>query len=321
MNRSRELTRDEPVAGAMPQTDGPRWVIVNPVSGTADHAERVRELAGMRGYRVEETDHAGHAVELAKDAAANGATLVAVAGGDGTLNEVVRGLDSEGALDRTTLVPVPVGTENLVATNLGIESIEDAFDVVETGARRRIDLGVADGEPFVMSCIAGLIADASIATSDELKERFGSLAFVVAGVQEMASFDGLHVDLTAISDGEERSWSGEAICVLVGNVRRFAREGGQADVEDGELDVVVIEQMPTGDMVLEAIAQRLFGEETDNVYHVRASELEIRVADGETIEFSLDGEPHADSDLEIHTRPFALRVCVGPDYDPSPLGS
>lgn len=319
MEDAGETLGEEPIAGAMPQTDRKRTVVLNPVSGTADHAERVRELAVERGFRVEETERAGHASELARAAASNGATLIAAAGGDGTFHEVVDGLRSADAFDRTTVVPVPVGTENMVATNLGIRSIEEAFDVVETGARRRIDVGVADGKPFSLSCIAGLLADASIATSDELKEKFGSFAFVVAGLQEMTAFDGLHIDLRADADGAERRWSGEAVCVLVGNLRRFAKEGGQADVEDGCFEVVVIEQMPTTEMVAEAITQRVLGESTDNVFHVRARRLEIRAEDGETIDFSLDGEPYATSRLSLHTRPLALRVCVGPDYDPSPF--
>jgi YegS/Rv2252/BmrU family lipid kinase len=319
MRQAGETLVDEPIAGAMPQTDHGRWLVLNPVSGTADHADRVRELAEERGFRVEETERAGHATELARAAAADGATLIAVAGGDGTVHEVIDGLDRADAFDRTTLVPVPVGTANIVATNLGIGSVEQAFEVVETGARRRIDVGVADGKPFAMSCIAGLIADASINTSDDSKERFGSFAFVVEGLREMADFDGLHVDLTAVSNGEERRWSGEAVCVLVGNLRRFAKEGGQADVEDGHFEVVVIEQMPTVEMVAEAVAQRVLGESTENVFHVRASQLEIRAGDDETIDFSLDGEPYATSRLSLHTRPLALRVCVGPDYDPSPF--
>ncbi|MDS0298178.1 YegS/Rv2252/BmrU family lipid kinase [Halogeometricum sp. S1BR25-6] len=321
MKHTTETGVDEPVAGAMPQTDRERWIILNPVSGTADHAEQVRELAAERGYRVEETDREGHAAELARRAAAGDVTLLAVAGGDGTLHEVVNGLHDEDALDRITVVPLPVGTENIVANNLDIRSVEQGFDVVETGARRRIDLGVADGELFAMSCIAGLLADASIATSDELKERFGSMAFVVAGLQEMATFDGLQVDLTAVSQGEETRWSGEAVCVLVGNIRRFAKEGGQANVEDGHLEVVIIEQMPTTEMVAEALTQRVLGEETENVFHVRASQLQISTADEETIDFSLDGEPHSDSELILYTHPRSLRVCVGPDYDPSPFYS
>lgn len=308
----------EPVAGAMPQTDGQRWLVLNPTSGSADHTERVRTLADDRGYHVAETEGPGHAAELAERAAAEGVDLLAVAGGDGTLHEVVGGLDAADGLDQTTVAVVPVGTENIFATNVGIETPEQGFDAVETGARRRVDVGMAGDEPFVMSCIAGLVADASVSTSAELKERFGSLAFLVNGLQEAASFDGLHIDLTAYSNGEEERWSGDALCALVGNSRRFVEEGGQADLEDGLLEVVVIEQMPAGDIVAEAFAQRVLGRSTDNVFHTQASQLTIGALDDDPIEFSLDGESRTHDRLDIYTRPLSLRVCVGPDYDVAP---
>ncbi|MWG35854.1 diacylglycerol/lipid kinase family protein [Halomarina oriensis] len=311
---------DEPVAGAMPQTDGQRWLVLNPTSGSADHTERVRTLGEERDYHIEETTGPGHAIDLAERAAEAGVNLLAVAGGDGTLHEVVGGLVRADALDRTTVAVVPTGTENIFAQNVGIETPEQAFDVVETGARRRVDLGVAGGEPFTMSCIAGLVANASVSTSDELKERFGSLAFLVNGLQEAASFDGLHIDLTATSNGEEVTWSGDALCALVGNSRRFVEEGGQANLEDGLLEVVVIERMPAGDIVAEAFAQRVFGRTGDNVFHTQASQLTISAFDDhdDPIDFSLDGEPRSHDDLTIHCRPRSLRVCVGPEYDVSP---
>ncbi|MFD1512078.1 diacylglycerol/lipid kinase family protein [Halomarina rubra] len=309
---------DEAVGGAMPQTDGQRWLVLNPTSGSADHTDHVRSLAEERDYHVEETQGEGHATDLATIAADEGVNLLAVAGGDGTLHEVVAGLAAADALDRTTVAVVPVGTENIFATNIGIRDAEHAFDVVETGARRRVDVGMADGEPFVMSSIAGLVADASVSTSSELKERFGSLAFLANGVQEAASFDGLHIDLTAISNGEEVTWSGDALCALVGNSRRFVEEGGQADLEDGLLEVVVIEHMPAGSIVAEAFIQRVLGRTTDNVFHTQAAQLEISSTDGDPIGFSLDGESRYHDRLAIHTEPLALRVCVGPEYTVSP---
>jgi YegS/Rv2252/BmrU family lipid kinase len=309
---------DEPVAGAMPQTDGRRWLVLNPTSGTANHAEAVKELAEERDYHVRETARPGDAADIAREAAEEGVRLLAVAGGDGTLHEAVGGLVDADGLDGTTVAVVPTGTENIFATNVGVRSPEHAFEVVETGARRRVDVGMADGEPFVMSCIAGLVADASVSTSSELKERFGSLAFLVNGLQEAASFDGLHIDLVAHTDEGEERWSGDALCALVGNSRRFVEEGGQANLEDGLLEVVVIERMPAGDIVAEAFAQRVLGRTTDNVFHTQAAELDIGGLDGEPIEFSLDGESRSHDRLGIHTRPLALRVCVGPDYAVSP---
>ena len=297
---------------------GSRRLILNPESGTADHVERVRELAVGWGYEVRETHAAEHAIALGRAAAADGVDLLAVAGGDGTLNEVIRGLEREDGLGDVTVGVLPTGTENIFATAIGVEDAASGIELLESGERRTIDVGIAGEEPFVMSCIAGLPADASVATSGELKERFGSLAFVIVGIQEVMSFDGLHMEVTSVSRGEETRWEGEALCAFVGNVRRFAKEGGQANVEDGLFEVVLIEQMPTSDLVAEATAQRLLGQDTEHVHHMQASQVEISTKNGEAIDFSLDGELVSHDRLVLHTRPRALTVAVGPGYDPDP---
>lgn len=295
-----------------------RWLILNPTSGTADHIDQVRQLGADRGYHIEETEHEAHAMALAREAVENDVDLLAVAGGDGTIHEVIQGLVDADALDEVTLGVLPAGTENIFATNLGVTDIEHGLEVLESGERRCIDVGVAGDEPFVMSCIAGLPADASVATSSELKERFGSLAFVIAGLQEVATYEELHLGVKAVSQDEETTWTGDALCVLVGNIRRFAKEGGQANVEDGLFDVTIIEQMPAIELLAEATAQRLLGHDTEHVLHVQASRLEIDGLHGESIDFSLDGELRVHDRLELHTRPHALTVCVGPEYDPNP---
>lgn len=300
-----------------------RRLVLNPASGTADHMNEVRRLAGEQEFPIEETEHAEHAIELAEKAVADGVDLLAVAGGDGTLNEILRGLVRADALDTVTLGVIPTGTENLFATNMGIRDVEHAFTLLENGERRRIDLGIAgdgdrSGMPFVTSCIAGLPADASVTASDELKKRFGSLAFVISGVQRAAAFDGLHLAVSAVTDGEEITWTGTALCVLIGNSRRFVKQGGQANVEDGLFDVVIIEQMPTSGIVAEAMAHRLLGQETEHVTHLQARQVEIEGQDGEMIDFSFDGELSSHAYLVSHTRPHALTVCVGPEYERDP---
>lgn len=278
----------------------------------------MRQLGADRGYRIEETEHEEHALALAREAVADGVNLLAVAGGDGTIHEVIQGFVDADALDKVTLSVLPAGTENLFATNIGVTDIEQGFDVLETGETRRIDVGFAGDEPFVMSCIAGLPADASVATSSELKERFGSLAFVIAGLQEVATFEELHLEVNAVSNGEETTWTGDALCVLVGNIRRFAKQGGQANVEDGLFDVTIIEQMPASDLITEGTAQRLLGHDIEHILNLKASRLEIDELHGETIDFSLDGELSAHEWLELYTHLHALTVCVGPEYDPNP---
>jgi len=297
---------------------GSRRCILNPQSGDGDHASYLPRLMRARGFEVYETEYAEHAVELGREAGEAGAGEVAVCGGDGTINEVLRGLHAADHLDSVTLSVVPVGTANLLARTIGVETVEDGVENADTGTTRTVDVGLADGEPFLVSCIAGLPADASVATSSELKERFGTLAFLVTGTQEALEFDGLEIEIEATNAEESVEWHGDALCLLVGNARRFVGKGGQADVEDGLLDVAIVEQMPPRNLVAEAVTHRLLGEDSEHVTHLRASELTVR-GQSETITFSRDGELVSHDALSLSVEPQVLDLRVGDGYVPDPV--
>jgi diacylglycerol kinase (ATP) len=300
-----------------PPDGAKRRVIMNPVSGNGDHAPTVRRLAERHGYSVVETAATGDGADLARAAADDGVAVLAACGGDGTVHEIVAGLADADALDTVRFGVVPVGTANIFAGDIGVRDIEHAFSLLETGETRQIDIGFADDTPFVKSCIAGLTADTSAATTSDMKERFGPLAFVITGVQQATSFEGLALDIDAVTTEGEHTWSGEALSVLVGNARRFEKELGQANVEDGLFEVTLIEQMPPGEAVAEAIAQQLLGRDTEHVTHLTAERLAIESRAG-TVDFSLDGEIYSRDSLTLTVRSAALSVCVGPDYDPAP---
>ncbi|WP_207591667.1 diacylglycerol kinase family protein [Halomontanus rarus] len=295
-------------------TEKARRLILNPTSGEADHAERVRRLAAARGFRTVETERAGHAVELAEEAADDGVDLLAACGGDGTVHEVVQGLVAADALEDVSLCVIPAGTANIYASGIGIESIDDGFAAARRGATRRLDLGVAGGEPFVMSAIAGLPASVSTAASAELKERVGTLAFVVEGIRTAREFDGLEVAIGAVSDDEEYVWQGEALCLLIGTLRRFTDEDEPSNAEDGRLEVTVVDRLPPMDAIAETVERRLFHQETPHSTSIEASELEIVALEDDPVQFSLDGERREYATVEIGVRPRVLRVCVGDEY-------
>lgn len=295
-----------------------RRLVLNPTSGGGDHVEEVRRLAAEHGFPVRETEYAGHGTELAEQAVADGVDLLAVCGGDGTLHEVVRGLVAVDALDAVTLCVIPAGTENFFARDLGVRTVEDGFAVAEGGETRRLDLGFAGDEPFALSAIAGLPADASAAATHERKDSLGPAAFLVAGVEEALEFDGLRVEVDAFRDGEEYEWSGDALAVLVGNARRFGKEGGQANAEDGLLEVTIVEQLPAHDALAEAIEQRVLHRDTPHVTELCARQLDFESLDGEPVTFSLDGEIRKFERVRLGVRPGAFRVRVGEDYEPNP---
>lgn len=300
---------------------GETVLIVNPLSGSGDHVGPVRERADRFGYEVRETEREGHAADLAREAAGAGAAEVVAVGGDGTVNEVVRGVMAAEALADVTVAVVPAGTGNGFAEHLGVGDLEAAFEALRTGERRRLDLGIANGRPFVNSCVAGLTAEASGETTSELKSRLGVLAYVVTTLRQLEEFRGL--ELTAAVDAEggevEPVWSGSAAVVLVGNGRRFGRTGSeQANVEDGLLDVTIIEEAPSATLVGERVRERLLGGDGEHVTRILASSLSLSVAEAGPATFSLDGEMYEFDSVECSTRPGALCMPVGDDYEPTP---
>ncbi len=292
---------------------GSRRGLVNPESGTADHAEYVRRRLEARGFAVQETESKEHAIDLARAAGRDGVSTLAVCGGDGTVNDVLRGLYDVDALGDVTLAVVPGGTANLLAGTLDIRDIDHGIEVADTGPVETVDVGVAGDEPFVVSAVGGLPANASTGASDELKSRFGTLAFLVSGARETLAFDPLDI---RVSTDDEVVFDGSALSVLVGNARKFVEEGGQAAMADGQFDVAVVEEMPPASAVAEAAIHRLLAQGTDGVTHLHAESVTIEGSDPVT--FSLDGELTRRERLSLSVLPRTLSLRVGDGYDPNP---
>ncbi|GAB3672422.1 diacylglycerol/lipid kinase family protein [Halopiger thermotolerans] len=301
---------------------GDRVLVLNPVSGGGDHVDDVVELATGRGFEIRKTEEAGDAKRLARDAAAD-ASLVAAAGGDGTVNGVANGIAAAGELETTTLGVVPVGTGNNFAANIGIEGLEHSFAVIDEGRRRRIDLGVADERAFVNSCVGGVTAEASGETSSESKAELGVLAYVKETLDAIGSFDALplRVQTAEGPNGEAaRMWEGNALFVLVGNCRRFTgARTAQADVEDGLFEVTIVADAPATELLsgaaLEALG--LFDRDSDNIVRRRTPSLTIESRD-DAVGYSLDGEMLETERLDLETDASALEVAVGDAYRSNP---
>lgn len=295
-------------------------IILNPNSGSGEHSEAIRHHVKLQECAVTQTNRAGEAIWLAQEAAEAGASTIVAAGGDGTVNEIVQGIDLAGAFDDVTLAVLPVGTGNNFAKNIGITDLDSACEVLQHGTRRRIDIGNADGRLFVNSCVAGLTADSSSETSSEMKNRLGVLAYVLTTLRSLSEFESLRltVDIDG-GDSEVTSWEGDAICVLVGNGRRFTTAGsGQANMEDGLLDVTVIEDVSAIDFMGQAVVERLLGRDSPHVARMKTSSLTISIHQPESIRFSLDGEIVHKRRLFIRVQPRTLSVAVSDSYAPDP---
>ena len=183
------------------------------------------------------TNTGQEAVDLAKKFTDEGEPVVIAAGGDGTLNAVVSGL----AGSRTALGVMPAGTMNVFARELGIpsNSLPKAFEVIEKGLIREVDLFSANGAPFVQMAGVGFDAKVIEETTLESKKMLGPLAYLVAAVKVLGETPPKVEVVTA----EGRRETG--VAVLCGNGSLY---GGQfrlfrkANNTDSMLDVIVFKE-------------------------------------------------------------------------------
>ncbi|NBE97156.1 diacylglycerol kinase family lipid kinase [Nonomuraea sp. KC401] len=161
-------------------------LLVNPKATTTNARTRdvlIRALGAAVDLAVEETRYRGHAASLASTARAKGYDLVAVLGGDGTINETVNGLlnpvDGEPARDdpsagRPGLIVIPGGSANVFARALGlpndpVESTGAVLEALREGRRRTVGLGQAlwEGQNRYFTFCSGMGYDAEVVRAVE----------------------------------------------------------------------------------------------------------------------------------------------------------
>lgn len=285
--------------------------ILNPRAGLASR----RALAALEGRRpfwpdleVRMTEGPGHARDLAREAASLGWEKVLAVGGDGTANEAAWGvLGSE-----TSLGLVPVGSGNGLARTLGVPlDPVRALQVLEPGVVRRMDVGMVNGRPFLNVAGAGFDAAVGAAFHARGKEggRRGVLTYVRLGLGMAFSYKAQ--DWTLAGDGSRVR--ARVLVVAFANGRQYG--GGaviapRARLDDGRLDVVVIEDAPRLEILLQAPRLFLGGIERFRRYrHLALSAVVLSGAD--PIAHHRDGEPEdAAASLEIRVEPRALAILV-----------
>jgi len=173
---------------------------------------------------------------MAAKAAAEQVDLVLACGGDGTVIACAEGL----AGCRIPLAVIPAGTGNLLARNLGLPlGLDAALVVALTGDDMPLDMGSANGKPFVVMAGVGLDAKMLESASESLKKRVGWPAYVLAALRHLRDRP-MRVRLRADGGPPLRRRAGG---VIVGNVGRL--QGGMsllpdAKPDDGLLDVAVL---------------------------------------------------------------------------------
>jgi YegS/Rv2252/BmrU family lipid kinase len=199
----------------------------------------LRQLLADRGFAEPiwyEVSKSRQAPAAARRAVDDGADLLLLWGGDGTVQRCIDALSGS----HVTIAVIPAGTANLLASNLGLPiNLQGAVEVALDGARRQLDVGVLNGERF--SVMAGTGFDATLMqdTNRGRKDRFGRLAYVWSGARAVRSKP---VKMRVEVDG--RPWfKGRAGCLLLGNFGTITGQlsvFAQAEPDDGLLEIGVV---------------------------------------------------------------------------------
>jgi diacylglycerol kinase (ATP) len=153
------------------------------------------------------------APKCARKALAQGAEVIFVWGGDGTIQRCI----DEVAGTKAAIAILPAGTANLLANNLQVPAdLAEAVRAGLKGERRRFDTGSVNGEHFAVMAGAGFDARMIKEAGRGMKGRFGRAAYVYAGAKNLST---RRVRAIIDVDGR-RFFKGRISCVLVGNVAK-----------------------------------------------------------------------------------------------------
>jgi len=199
----------------------------------------LRETLAREGFanpQWYEVPKSREAPKFARRAFKEGADVIFVWGGDGTVQRCIDALAGKSA----TIAILPAGTANLLATNLNVpKNLVEAVQVGLHGHRRPIDTGSVNGERFAVMAGAGFDALMIKDADRGLKDRIGRAAYLWTGTKNVTA---QRVKTTIAVDGK-RYFKGPLSCVLVGNVGQViggvkAFKGARPD--DGLLELAMV---------------------------------------------------------------------------------
>ncbi len=287
-------------------------VIVNPskVTDLDLFRRRVEYELRHRGWRAPlwlETSVDDPGKQMAATAQANGADLILVAGGDGTVRTVCSALAGTGI----PVALIPAGTANQLARNLGIPLDEDAaLRLAFEGAPAPMDLirYRADGASGYFAVMGGVGLDAAIMsqTKPELKKLVGSAAYFLAAAQQLGTTP-FEVTVTLDADEPLTRQSQIALVGNVGSLHGTIQVFPYADPYDARLDVLLAN--PTSALDWARVATGLLGADVEPLEFGQGHRVRFDLAT--PLPYQVDGDAEGSTSFfEAEIAPAALTVIL-----------
>ncbi len=294
------------------------FLVWNPKSGKEKTPEEEQMLADhldqLSPRSVGRTVKAGEAKRLAREAVQEGVQTIIVAGGDGTLGEVIDGLGED--LGRVRLGILPTGTGNDFARSLGIgPGIDQAIEVIARGNTRRIDAIRAENikgrkRYFVNVCTSGFHEKtARERIESAFKGYWGPFGYIAAAIETAAQLENFRIKLT-IMDEPPMDLCGSVI--VVANAAYMSAGipvAPEASISDGKFDLIIFQPTSTSEL-LSLVPWVMTGThlECEDVFHRSATRVVIET-EPET-GFSIDDDTLSGGKITFSVMPRTLEVYV-----------
>ena len=287
--------------------------IINPISGAKQTQNIKRKLPKMIMQLLDQqqwlpniafTEYAGHATEMSYQYARMGFDAVVAVGGDGTVNEVARGLKGT----QTALGIIPMGSGNGFARHLNISTHPNrAIEMLNRSEPISVDYGLANDRLFVSTCGAGF--DALIADHFAGSNKRGFMTYLQNILHDAFSYESQTYHI--IGDGLDVTH--KAFLITFANANQWGYEAmiaPKASVQDGKMDIMLMSSHAI--LGSASLALRLFAGSIDDSHFMdtlRAKEITLERESAAP--FHIDGDPvEMEKDIHIKIVEDGLRVLV-----------
>lgn len=221
-------------------------LIFDPISGGGMGKEYINDVVEkLKNNKVDldlyYTKKVGDAREVSKEIKENEFDVVAVMGGDGTINEVINGL-------LPTNIPItiiPSGVANVFANEVGIPiNPLKACEAIYKGSLYEVDLGKINDSYFLSLASIGFDSHVLKDTPSSLKRKYGKLAYIYTGLKTVFSYEPSPIYVKF--EDEDNSKKKKCYFMVVGNVSiygtPYVKMTPKASVNDGLLDVCLFKK-------------------------------------------------------------------------------
>lgn len=298
-------------------------LIFNPVAGQGNPEEDLEiiknTLSPEINLDIQMTSEDKGGGEIAQIAIKNGVENIIVSGGDGTISAVAHQLINQ----QIPLGIIPRGTANALANALNIsDNLEEACKTILEGRQQVIDTARCNGKTMVLLAGIGFEAETIHKTESDRKKRWGILAYILPGIQELQQFNQFEVE---IETEEHRITIAEAIAVTVANIAPptsiLAQGPGKLLANDGLLDITILTpnnrlRAVTASYHLLQTALREEVAQRDDIGYLRAQKVRITANPPQKV--VLDGEMCGETPCEIECIPGSLIVYVSDSPNQQP---